>query len=182
MTTFYLLRHGEAMFELSDQLHLIGGTRELVPLTSSGCEQIGLATERLRGVGAQLILASPVTRALQSAAIVGRLLNLPLEVVYDLHEWQPDRTFTYNDSKVQERAYHEMMDLNGEWPAGQRRDWEPVSSVRRRVLSVLCRYNHLDRVIVVCHYVVIWSLIQEKLGWAEYREYTLPTSGLDKLL
>jgi broad specificity phosphatase PhoE len=179
LTTFYLLRHGEAQFELADQLRLIGGTRDLVPLTPSGCEQIELAAEQLLEADAQLILASPVTRALQSAAIVSRKLDLPLEVAYHLHEWLPDLTFTYQDSKIQDQAYFEMMDMGGEWPAGQRRDWEPVSSVRRRALGVLRQYCHLERVIVVCHFVVIWSLIQEKLGWAQFRAYHLDSQEVD---
>jgi broad specificity phosphatase PhoE len=179
LTTFYLLRHGEAQFELADQLHLIGGTRDLVPLTLSGCEQIELAAEQLLEAKAQLILASPVTRALQSAAIVSRKLDLPLEVAFHLHEWLPDLTFTYQDSKVQDQAYFEMMDLGGEWPAGQRRDWEPVSSVRQRALGVLRKYCHLERVIVVCHFVVIWSLIQENLGWAQFRTYHLDSPEMD---
>jgi broad specificity phosphatase PhoE len=180
LTTFYLLRHGEAQFEFADRFRLIGGTRDLVPLTPFGCKQIELAAEQLLDVGAQLILASPVTRALQSAAIVSRTLDLPLEVAYHLHEWLPDSTFTYQDSKVQDQAYLEMMDLGGEWPAGQRRDWEPVSSVRGRALGVLHQYSHLERVIVVCHYVVIWSLIQEKLDWAQFRAYHLDSPDVDK--
>lgn len=37
-----------------------------------------------------MILSSPYTRALQTAAILSRELNIDLQVEFDLREWQPD--------------------------------------------------------------------------------------------
>jgi broad specificity phosphatase PhoE len=173
LTTFYLLRHGRADFGFADERRLIGGYREYVPLTPLGREQVETVAESLRGVGAELILTSPITRALQSAAMLSRALDLPLSVEFDLHEWIPDLTWRYDQEAVADAAYREMMDLNGEWPAGETRNWELLSTVRKRVTAVLQRYTHLERVIVVAHNVVIYSLTGQDLRTGTFTEYAL---------
>ncbi|MFD2875730.1 histidine phosphatase family protein [Paenibacillus rhizoplanae] len=69
MTQFYLIRHGEPQWVINEQYKLKGHGRDLVPLTASGVNQVFLAArdERLRD--ADLIVSSPYTRALQTAAI-----------------------------------------------------------------------------------------------------------------
>ena len=66
-----------------------------------------------------------------------------------------------------------MENLNGEWPEGETRVWEPLSSVRQRATNVLERYTSHDRVAVTCHQVVIKALTGETLDLAEYVEFTL---------
>ena len=173
MTTFYLLRHGRADFAFADQRRLISGYRELVPLTPLGREQMETVTASLRGAGAELILTSPITRALQSAAMLSRALDLPFCVEFDLHEWIPDLTWRYDQEAVADAAYREMMDLGGEWPAGETRNWELLSTVRQRVTAVLQRYTQLQRAIVVAHNVVIYSLTGQDLRTGTFTQYTL---------
>lgn len=43
--------------------------------------------------GCSVIVSSPYTRCLQTAAIVSRIRNIPLKVEVDLHEWIPDLLF-----------------------------------------------------------------------------------------
>jgi len=173
LTTFYLLRHGRADFAFADERRLIGGYREYVPLTQLGREQIEQVTASLRAVGAEAIVSSPITRALQSAAMLSRTLDLPLHVEFDLHEWIPDLTWRYNQEAVADAAYREMIALNGEWPAGETRNWEPLSTVRQRVTAVLRRFSGLQRVIVVVHNVVIYSLTGKDLRTGTFAGHTL---------
>ncbi|MBI3972625.1 MAG: histidine phosphatase family protein [Chloroflexi bacterium] len=77
MTSFWLLRHGETDWQLAGERRLIGAANDLVPLTHRGIEQIESAAVTLRQSAPQLILTSPMTRALQSAAILSRALDLP---------------------------------------------------------------------------------------------------------
>ena len=112
-----------------------------------------------------------MTRALQSAAIISRLLVVPLTVEFDLHEWVPDTTYTWDSAEAAQAAYAEMIRLGGEWPPGERRWWEPLSNVRRRVLASFDRFAHLDRVIVVGHGVAMQSLIGRSPELAEICEY-----------
>jgi len=111
---------------------------------------------------------------LQTAAIISRRLDLPLAAEFDLHEWLPDLTQTYDSSEVAAAAAEEMARCGGEWPEGESRGWEPLSSVRRRVLAVLRRYARNDGVIVVCHGTVIEALTGRSLGCGEQVRYELP--------
>jgi len=51
------------------------------------CEQAEAAARSGLLDGAQLIVSSPYTRCMQTAAIISRLRNLPLTVDIDLHEF-----------------------------------------------------------------------------------------------
>jgi broad specificity phosphatase PhoE len=177
LTTFYLMRHGQADFSLADERRLQGAVRELVPLTSLGRQQVRAATEALRALQPECILASPITRSLQSAAMLSRALDLSLNVEFDLHEWVPDLTFTYDLEEVSHEAFREMQALGGEWPPGEKRNWEPRSSVRRRVGAVLERYLQHERALVVCHSVVVIAMGGPALEPAEFWEYRYQTPG-----
>lgn len=163
MATFTLVRHGTPMYTLAEERRLKGGMRDWVPLSPEGIAEAEQTAERLRGTPATLVLSSPMTRALQTAAILSRSLNLPLAVEFDLHEWLPDLTQTYDSVAVAMESTRDMAAHAGEWPEGEPRSWGPLSSVRRRVRGVLERYAHREQVIVVCHSMVIEALTGESL-------------------
>ncbi len=175
---FILVRHGSPDWNLADQRRLRGGTRDWVPLSPQGVEEVRQAAERLRGeMNAGLIVASPMTRALHTAAILSRALDLPFEVEYDLHEWLPHLNQDFDSFDFVLKAAAEMDSRGGEWPSGESRCWEPLSSVRRRVLAVLRRYQREQAVIVVCHGVVISGLTGEQLLTGGYTSFELEPGG-----
>jgi broad specificity phosphatase PhoE len=49
-TRFYLIRHGNAQYELAELRRLKGMGRDLVPLTAQGVEEIELAARRRVGL------------------------------------------------------------------------------------------------------------------------------------
>jgi broad specificity phosphatase PhoE len=167
MTLFYLVRHGETDWRVTRERRLKGAAADLVPLTPRGIQQIEVTLELLRPKNAQLILSSPMTRTLQSAAVASRALDLPLTVEFDLHEWVPDLTYSWESAEEVTAAHDECLRLGGEWPPGEQRVWEPHSSVRRRVLATLDRYGHVERVAVFSHGVVMYSLLGR---WCELGE------------
>lgn len=71
MTTYYLVRHGEANYDLAERRRLKGHSRDLVPLTERGVAQIEATATELRDLGIEVLLSSPMTRALRSASILG---------------------------------------------------------------------------------------------------------------
>ena len=169
MTTFYLIRHGESMLDLAAGGNLKGAEKgwaaHIIPLTENGISQIENASKALSTEAPQLVISSPMSRALQSAAILSRILDLPLRVEFDLHEW----ICGWRDSiELVSETEAEMRELGGEWPLGETRDWEPMSSVRDRVSRVLGRYRTFQRVVVVCHETVIFSLTGKRMGFAEF--------------
>lgn len=70
-------------------------------------------------------------------------------------------------------ALEEMDYLGGEWPEGETRVWEPLSSVRQRSSNVLERYTNYNRIAVTCHQLVIRALTGKTLDLAEFIEFTL---------
>jgi broad specificity phosphatase PhoE len=75
-----LLRHGQSEFNL----HFTATKRDPgivdAPLTVLGHAQAATAAERLADAGIGRIIASPYTRALQTAAPLARALGLPVQV------------------------------------------------------------------------------------------------------
>lgn len=163
MALFYLVRHGEARYDLAEERRLIGAARDLVPLTDYGREQAESVALNLKKVAAVCVVTSPMTRAMETALIISRILAVPLTVEFDLHEWIPDLQFRYNSTSFALEQSAEMSQLGGEWPVGETRPWEPLSSVRQRVISVLSRYTHETCSVVVTHGIVIEALTRQSV-------------------
>ena len=96
---------------------------------------------------------------MQTALIFRQFIDAPFHVEFDLHEWVPDTSFKWT-------TYDEVMSLIAdlehcgyESPAGTQKPWEPYSAVRERVTAVLSKYKSYDRVLVICHGMVMRSLI-----------------------
>ena len=177
VTEFYLIRHGEADYNLADDYNLIGGAREWIPLTAYGERQVMRLAYQLQDVSSQIILSSPITRALQTAAILSRAKNLPLRIEFDLHEWIPDLTFRWQSSEEVLSNFFEMMAAGGTWPEGETRVWEELTAVHDRVQAVLRRYTQYETVFVVCHGAVIRSLTGKAIDVADYRLYPWPDTN-----
>jgi broad specificity phosphatase PhoE len=81
-----LLRHGQSEFNL----HFTATKRDPgipdPPLTELGRQQAAAAAEALDGEGLRRIIASPYTRALQTAAPIARRLGIPVHVMPTVRE------------------------------------------------------------------------------------------------
>jgi broad specificity phosphatase PhoE len=71
MALVYLMRHGEADFKQIRERGWPGAAAALAPLSGLGVEQARDAAEGLVGAGITAVVASPMTRALQTAAAQG---------------------------------------------------------------------------------------------------------------
>ncbi|NMM52921.1 histidine phosphatase family protein [Paenibacillus aquistagni] len=151
MTTFYLIRHGEPDWKINEVYKLKGHGRDLVPLTPLGIQQVYKTSTDVRLKNAQLIISSPYTRALQTAAILSKQLTLEIKVEFDLREWQPDLSFQY-DSLEQLKELGTDYDLNnGVYPAGESRLWESKSMMKERIGGVIDKYMDYEFVIISGH-------------------------------
>ncbi|HWD79024.1 MAG TPA: histidine phosphatase family protein [Kribbella sp.] len=174
MPQILLVRHGEADGTQLDDEGWWGPARDFAPLSALGVRQAKEAGKRLRDSGAQHIVASPMTRALQTAALIAAETQLPITAVdVDLREWLPDNTLSWRSEQAL-AAIDDCAKYDGEWPPGETRTWEPRSSVRRRALNALHRHSTGDRFIAVCHSMLIESLTGERgIEHCGVREYTL---------
>jgi broad specificity phosphatase PhoE len=123
---------------------------EMAPLTENGVKQAEDAANNELLTGAEIIVSSPYTRCMQTAAIISRIRNIPLDVDIDLHEWIPDLTFQNKagDGRV---LGNEFSECKGEWPDGEERKWETVSMMEKRLVSVLDRYKNYNKIIIITH-------------------------------
>jgi broad specificity phosphatase PhoE len=172
---FLFIRHGSWDVHDVHPGRFRGHGIDLLPLSRAGIADAEDLARRLSGQGGvDIIVSSPMTRALQTAMILSWRLTCLVEVELDLHEWVPDLTQRWSGGEVPTRAYEELVALGGEWPPGEHRGWEPWSSVRQRVSGVLQRYSTSGTVAVVCHSVVIEAVTgvkcTEPCGVVPYRQ------------
>jgi broad specificity phosphatase PhoE len=90
--TIYFVRHGESVANLSDRN---GSKRpdDADRLSDHGWEQARSLGRRLSGEGLELIVASPMIRAQETAQGIAEVLDLPIETDEDLYEVRQSDAF-----------------------------------------------------------------------------------------
>jgi len=75
---FYLIRHGESDYSEKGTKIYRGFGENLAPLTLNGIKQIKKTAQDTRLKSAQIIISSPYTRAVQTAAIISKELQIDI--------------------------------------------------------------------------------------------------------
>ena len=146
MAHFYLIRHAQPDYEPCSTRGYMGQGRDLAPLTEKGVQQAEAAAHDARLKDIKLIVSSPYTRALQTAAIISRITGAPLTIEVDLHEWIPDLTFRFSTG-------------------------DEAVALRKRVRAVADKYAHMDGVAFVSHGMALRTLrTMHDVGYAEIVE------------
>jgi broad specificity phosphatase PhoE len=83
MTIIYLVRHGESQANVE---RVFSNGRVDLPLTARGLRQAEQVAAWLEGRGLAHVFTSPLLRARQTAAVIGRRLGLDVSVLADLDE------------------------------------------------------------------------------------------------
>lgn len=155
-TKFILVRHGEPRYDEVIEKGYVGMGYDLGKLSENGVRQ---AEERAKDPllkDAEIIISSPYTRALQTAAIISRLTDIPLTVENDLHEWMPDTTFLFDQDAND--SFQEYLSAQGVRNVSHRYRWESYPDLKKRVQLTLIKYKNYKKVIVVCHGIVMSAL------------------------
>ena len=155
---FYLVRHGQTDYSERNTKIYQGFGVNLSPLSYSGIEEVKKTSHDERLQTAEIILSSPYTRAVQTAAILSKELQLDIRIETELHEWLANKNYIYEPDKLAESHFKEFMDSSGQYPEGEDREWEDCIALRRRLKSVLLKYQQFHNVIVVCHGMLIQSV------------------------
>jgi probable phosphoglycerate mutase len=114
LTHLYLIRHGDAIEDLKD------GTYQDLGLSTEGVKQVERLRDRLARTGeikADVLIASPLPRAQQSAQMLAPVLGLPITLDEDMQEWVCDdgrlspEAFTqrWNEVPESQRPYTRWM-------------------------------------------------------------------------
>jgi broad specificity phosphatase PhoE len=156
-----LIRHGDPDYSSCKYGGINHQGFGLVPLSEAGIEQARQVANNPLLEGAQLVISSPYTRAMQTAAEIVRTTGLPLAVEPDLHELMSDRTGAPHSKAEQDALHKDFLACHGSWPEGEERAWETVEQLSARVTGALNRYIHYDKVVVVTHGGVIRRFVKE---------------------
>ena len=167
----YMIRHGKPDYSYGDEHNFIGHGHDLAKLDNNYIEDVIKTSKDKRLKEASLIVSSPYTRALQTAAIISRETGLPIEVELDLREWEPDITYQYKVGEMKE-YYKDYIVNDGVIPKDREVKWESKEHLRNRIQSVIEKYKNYDCIIFVFHQLAIKSVIDvEKVKPAEIIEF-----------
>lgn len=151
------IRHGEPNKKIVDDLGFIGQGRDMAPLTSEGIKQAEEASLNPLLKDCQIIISSPYTRALQTAAIISKNTGLDIKVEVGIHEFIPDKTFQVRGEEENKILHKDFLRHFGEYPIGEIKKWESITEIINRTKPVFSKYYDLgyEKIIVVAHGGVI---------------------------
>ena len=156
MTNFFLVRHGETDW---NRLGRIQGATD-IPLNDTGRDQARATGEKMQGRKWDVIVSSPLSRALETASIIASCIGLPEPTPV------PD---------IVERNYGEAEGMTGPELEAFYPDDTPVpgretrEAVKVRVLAAMhsiAAANKGKNVIIVAHGGVIRAVLQSTTGQA----------------
>lgn len=157
MTTFFFVRHGESEANAS---HRFSG-RSDSPLTERGRQQAVAVADALADVPFDRIVATPLSRSLDTALVIARRRRMPVDVERDLVEIDVgDRTGAHFDEV---RGLPEWKDDGFvSWPGGE--SLEQVLERGLRAIRRLGRETSGGTVLVIGHGGVTRILVSHYLG------------------
>lgn len=176
----YLMRHGEPTYRDTAALGLPGMGAELGQLTPEGIAQAEEAARDPRIRDVDLIVASPYPRALQTAAIVSRHIDKPIDVAVGIYEWLPRIDYTNASHAEIVEGWKEFKANGGvHTPADKYPDWETHAQMRARALKAIQPYlarTDLNKLLIVCHGGIMRALMQQpslkNIFFCEIKELT----------
>ena len=148
--TFYVLRHGQTDWNV--QMRLQGSTD--IPLNETGRVQAHVAAKILAGEGITKIIASPLSRALETARIVGALAGIEPVVDGRLIE----RNFGLFEGMTIDEVHQHREDMREHMNPqadvdGKHYPWdaEPLPEVIDRVYACINDYRETGKCLFVFH-------------------------------
>jgi broad specificity phosphatase PhoE len=169
------IRHGEPDYIPCWDRGFIGHGKDLACLTTEGVRQAEEVSKMPFLAGSELIVSSPYTRALQTAAIISKNIQLNISVEIDLHEFLPDKTFQYKSKEESDILHKDFLDCFGSYPIGETRKWETIEEIKNRAIIVMKKYLVHNKIIVVAH----GGIIRRFTGVAEVKYCTPYTVHFD---
>jgi 2,3-bisphosphoglycerate-dependent phosphoglycerate mutase len=156
-TNLYLIRHGEAVSNVEP--YIMGGVKGCRGLTERGHAQAAALARRLEGgeIPAEVIYASTLPRARQTAEAVAEALRLPISWDDELHELRPGDADGMTYAEARER-YDSMQRFFKEFytpitPGGE--SWGSFIARASAALERIIVRHQGQQIAVVCHGGVI---------------------------
>lgn len=167
----YMIRHGKADYSYGDAHNFIGHGHDLAKLDEKYIDDVFKTAKDERLKNAELIVSSPYTRALQTAAIISKETGLNIEIEPDLREWEPDKTYQYKVKEMKD-LFKDYKNCDGIAPTDREVKWETKEHLKKRVSSIIDKYKNNTCIIFVFHQLAIQSITGiDKIEPAEIIEF-----------
>ncbi len=124
------MRHGHPDYSGPRKWQTPGWGSDLAPLSDEGVKQVAGQLGAVQEFNPEIVIASPMTRAVQTALVLRPGLQVPFMVEFDLHEWVPDRTFQWRTLGEVQALQSDYERCNGVCPEDETRLWETTEAVR----------------------------------------------------
>lgn len=176
----YIMRHGQS----EDNAHkVVSGSRE-TPLSELGRHQVRIQAEKLENLAIDLIVCSPLRRALGTAEIVADHLKYPrssIKVMEELRE--------RNHGSLEGKSYATDEDDSGNTIAAELVEGvEPIEHLHSRVYAAfreIASDKKHKNVLIVCHMNVgrmLEVIVNDKQPLDMYSFPRLENAGAQKLI
>lgn len=153
------VRHGQSVDDVEDRY---GGVADY-DLTEIGRKQAMDIAKKIEGLGEkfEIILSSPLKRALQTAEIIGIHLNIDVEVFEYLKERNLNGVLTGMIRREAKIKYPEIVETHNKWENvdGSERDEDFVKRVINGINYLLAK-DHTS-VLIVTHGLFLRALFKE---------------------
>ena len=168
-----LLRHGQSEFNLLFSIHRVDPKIEDPRLTSLGHEQAEQAAAALAGEDIRRIIASPYTRALQTAEPLARRLNLPVLVSVSIRERYAFTCDIGTQRNGLQQAWpkHDFSAMEEIWWPMDRESESQVISRASQFRAKMAADPHWRHTIVVSHWGFILALTGVSVQNGEWLRY-----------
>lgn len=169
-TDFLFLRHGQTDWNLAGRFQGLSDT----PLNDTGIAQAGKAAEVLAGQGIERIVASPLTRALKTAAIVAERLALPIDVDSGLKErgFGGLEGLVVNDVK-REIGIAPSVPMAAHLPPDAEQ-WPDTVDRTRAVIGAWLERHPGQRILFVAHHGQFAALTETLIGARQEGQNSIP--------
>ena len=145
-----LVRHGEPDYSETDCKESLG-FGHLAPLIAEGIKQANAVSKDDLFANAEIVISSPYTRALQTAAVISKNLNLNLIVDIGFHERLPDIKNELKTKEDLQNSFKEYDLYKGIYTDDKLHYWESVEQQIIRVKNSLSKYTLYKKIIIVTH-------------------------------
>ncbi|QGQ96585.1 histidine phosphatase family protein [Paenibacillus psychroresistens] len=159
MQKIVFMRHSKPDYSFVLERKYIGHGIDLAQLTEEGISIAEKASFDNRLDNSEIIISSPYTRALQTAAIISKNRQLGIKIELDLHEWMPDLSFQFKSIEEALIAEELCTKYKGVCPENSEMKFEDFENVFKRAKKALLRYSSYKKIIVVAHSIVICRFV-----------------------
>lgn len=173
MKTLYLVRHGES--EANDKRIY---QRKDALLSKRGREQAYLLQKRFEHIPIDLLYASSLKRAQDTAEIINEKLKLPIHTTELVNEWgKPSSLLDISIDGEESKEFRTELALHKDDPYWKWQDEEPIGELRDRTVRFLEEMKRVpqDNILVVMHSLPLKMVLSVVLFGTE----SLPFADVD---